>query len=253
MTDFRISFQLYSARKFPPLEAQIDTLAAIGYDAVEAYGDVYQSDPAAFRALLDRAGLSCPSVHVSLAALDADHARCVDGARTLGVEIVVVPYLQPQERPADAAGWKAVGLRLASHARALAESGFQLAWHNHDFEFAPLPDGSRPIDHLLAPSGVMWEADVGWICRAGQEPAGALAAFAGRLAAFHIKDLAPAGVTEEDGWTDVGAGSVDWPALWPTIAGSAAQLLICEHDNPADWQRFARRSHDYLSRLAGAR
>jgi sugar phosphate isomerase/epimerase len=253
MTDFQISFQLYSARKFPPLKAQLETLAAIGYDAVEPYAAVYEGDPAGFRTMTNAAELDCPSAHMSLAALDADRAGCIDRARTLGLSIVVVPFLPPPQRPSDTAGWKAIGERLAEHAAALAESGVKLAWHNHDFEYAPLADGSRPIEHLLAAPGVLWEADIGWIVRAGADPARALSQFRSRLAAFHIKDLADAGTTEEDGWADVGAGRIDWPKLWPEIAGSGARLLICEHDNPADWQRFARRSYAYLSRLAGAR
>jgi sugar phosphate isomerase/epimerase len=253
MTDFQISFQLYSARKFPPLKAQLETLAAIGYDAVEPYAAIYESDPAAFRAQLNAAGLDCPSAHMALATLDADRGRCIDMARTLGLSVVVVPFLPPQQRPSDAAGWKAIGQRLAEHAAALAESGLKLAWHNHDFEYVPLADGSRPIEHLLGPAGVLWEADIGWIVRAGADPARALPQFRSKLAAFHIKDLAAPGATEEDGWADVGAGRIDWPQLWPHIVASGARLLICEHDNPADWQRFARRSYAYLSRLAGAR
>ena len=53
--------------------------------------------------------------------------------------------------------WRA-GRRSArawpAHAAALAEAGLKLAWHNHDFEYVTLPDGSRPIDHLLAAPGV---------------------------------------------------------------------------------------------------
>jgi sugar phosphate isomerase/epimerase len=252
MADYQISFQLYSARKFPPLKDQLRVLAEIGYDAVEPYGAIYEEDPAAFRGMINAAGLDCPSAHVSLAALDADRKRCVDIARTLGLSIVVVPFLPPPQRPTDATGWKAVGRRLAEHASALADAGLRLAWHNHDFEYVPLADGSRPIEHLLAPRNVMWEADIGWIHRASAEPVGALSEFPGKLAAFHIKDVASAGTTGEDGWADVGSGRIDWRRLWPSIAGSGARLLVCEHDNPADWRRFARRSYDYLSRLAMA-
>ena len=52
MTNYRISFQLYSARKFPPVAAQLEALAAIGYDAVEPYGGAYQGDVGGFRELL---------------------------------------------------------------------------------------------------------------------------------------------------------------------------------------------------------
>jgi sugar phosphate isomerase/epimerase len=248
MADYKISFQLYSARKFPPLEQQLEALAVIGYDAVEPYGAVYEQDPAGFRTKVDTAGLTCPSAHIPLAALDSNRPRAIEVARTLGLHTAVVPYLQPAERPRDTAGWKAIGERLAEHASAFAAAGMKLAWHNHDFEYEPLPDGSRPLEHLLAP-GVAWEADIGWIERAGAEPRHALLEHSDRIAAFHVKDVAPSGIYAEDGWADVGTGRIDWRALWPAMASAPARLLVCEHDNPSDWQRFARRSYDYLSRL----
>jgi sugar phosphate isomerase/epimerase len=252
MARYRIGFQLYSARKFPPLPAQLETLATIGYDAVEPFGAIYEDDPPAFRRLVDAAGLTCPSAHMAFASLERDRARCLQAARTLGLEVVVVPYLKPEDRPTDAAGWASFGRRLGEHAAALGEAGVKLAWHNHDFEYVALADGSRPIEHVLAPANVGWEADIGWIVRAGVAPAGALSRYRGKVAAFHIKDIARDGGAAEDGWADIGHGRIDWQALWPAIAGSGARLLICEHDNPSDWRRFAERSYAYLRRLSAA-
>ena len=51
-----------------------------------------------------------------------------------------------------------------------AASGFRLAYHNHDFEFVTLDDGSRLMDVLLAAEpALLWEADVGWLIRAGED------------------------------------------------------------------------------------
>ena len=251
MTDYRISFQLYSARSFPPVEAQLETLAAIGFDAVEPYGGAYGDDPAGLRKKLDAVGLACPSAHIGLADLDADRAAVVDVARTLGLETVVTPFLLPDQRPDDADGWQALGARLQEHAAALRESGLKFAWHNHAFEYAVLSDNTRPIDHLLAGPDVMWEADIGWIVRADRDVAAELSRFQGKLAAFHVKDLAPEGVTEDDGWTDVGAGTVDWRALLPAIEASGTDLLVLEHDAPSDWRSFAENSFRFLTGLVG--
>jgi len=73
---------------------------------------------------------------------------------------------------------------------------------------------------------------------------------AGDTIAFHIKDIAPAGTAEEDGWADVGHGTIDWKALWPHIAKAPkAGILVAEHDNPADWKRFAERSFASIKAL----
>lgn len=251
MTDYRISFQLYSARNFPPVEIHLEALAAIGFDAVEPYRGAYGDDPAGFRRKLDGFGLACPTAHIGLADLDADRAAVVATAKTLGLETVIVPAVPQDQRSQGVDGWKALGAGLAEHASALGESGLKLAWHNHDFEYVTLADGSRPIEHLLSGENVLWEPDLGWIVRGGCSIKAELEKFPGKVAAFHIKDVAPEGVTEDEGWTDIGSGTIDWPALWPTIAAAGSDLLVLEHDAPSDWRGFAERSYKFLTGLIG--
>jgi sugar phosphate isomerase/epimerase len=248
---YRLSFQLYSARKFPPIEKHLEVLSGIGYDAVEPYGGAYQADPKGFRAQCDAAGLSIPTCHMPLADLDADRAKLIDTAKTLGLETVIVPAVPQDQRSQTADGWKKLGARLADHAVALKAAGLGLAWHNHAFEYVTLPDGSRPIDHLLSGAGVKWEPDIGWIVRGGSDIAEELAKFAGKVAAFHIKDVAREGVTEDDGWTDIGAGTINWTALWPAIERAGTDLLVFEHDAPSDWEKFARNSYTFVAGLIG--
>lgn len=251
MANYWISFQLYSSRNFPPIETQLEGLAAIGYDAVEPYGGNFLSDPKGFRAKADALGLAIPTAHMPLANLDGDRAGVIDIAKTLGLETVVLPHVGGDARPSTSDGWKAFGHRLNDHAGHLAEAGLKLAWHNHDFEYVKLPDGSRPIDHVLAGAGVRFEADLAWIYRANADIAAEIARYGTKVAAFHIKDTAKPGVTKDDGWTDVGAGVIDWQKLWPAIAGTGATLLIMENDNPSDWRSFAANSYKYLNGLTG--
>jgi sugar phosphate isomerase/epimerase len=251
MANYRISFQLYSARNFPPIEKQLDTLAKIGFDAVEAFGGAYSSDPEGFRAKCDAAGLKIPTSHMPLSDLDADRNKVIDTARTLGLETIIVPAIPQAQRSQDAAGWAALGAKLADHAHAIREAGLKFAWHNHAFEYVRLDDGSRPIEHLLKGADVKWEPDVGWILRAGSDIATELGKFPGKVVAFHIKDVAPAGVTVDDGWTDIGKGTIDWRKLWPAIEKAGSDLLVFEHDAPSDWEGFARNSYKYVAGLIG--
>jgi len=250
MSDYRISFQLYSARNFPPLEAQLDTLAEIGFDAVEPYRGAFDT-AAAFRRKIDAVGLACPTAHLPVDLLLSDRAAFIDIAKTLGLEAAVLPYLVEEQRPGDRAGWEAFAGRLAESVPALAAEGIKLAWHTHAFEYEPLADGFRPIEALIAPAGMYYEPDIGWIARSGSPIEAELTRFPGRIVAFHVKDTAPEGVTKDDGWTDVGAGTIDWHAIWPTIAASGCDLLVMENDNPSDWKGFARHSFDFLAGLTG--
>ena len=60
-----LSFQLYSARTFEPLEAQFELLAGLGYKKVEAFGGLL-NDPQRLKSQLELHGLSMPSSHVGL-------------------------------------------------------------------------------------------------------------------------------------------------------------------------------------------
>src|SRR4051794_6875781 len=151
------SFQLYSARNFQPWDKVLKTVAQLGYTQVEGFGGVY-ADPEAFRRDLDVNGLSMPSGHFSIDLLENDFDGAVKIAKTLGVRLIACPHIAADLRPTDAAGWKAFGGRLGKVGDKANAAGFDFAWHNHDFEFKPLPDGSHPQRHILdaAPS-IGWE------------------------------------------------------------------------------------------------
>lgn len=80
--------------------------------------------------------------------------------------------------------------------------------------------------------------------RAGADVLNWIDRHADRIVAVHVKDIAPEGqAQEEDGWTDVGHGTIAWPALARTLRDrTQARYYVMEHDNPADFERFARRS-----------
>ena len=66
---------------------------------------------------------------------------------------------------------------------------------------------------------------------------------ADRIAAAHIKDIAPEGeCVDEDGWADVGHGVMDWTAIMAALRKTDARWFVMEHDNPKDHSRFASRS-----------
>lgn len=237
-----VYFQLYSARK-TPLEEALGIIANAGYAGVEAYQDNF-IDALALKVALEKQGLSLPSMHINLESLRHDMDACLARAREFDCRHIVCPYLEEPERPTDVSGWQELGQELAVTGKRLQKAGCTLAWHNHDFEFVALADGTSPIEHLLDTANSMhWEVDVAWIVRAAADPAIWIERYQSRLSAVHLKDIAPAGqCMDEDGWADLGEGVVAWNTLMPLLAESPASLYITEHDNPSDLTRFARRS-----------
>lgn len=239
-----VSFQLYSAREFTPWDSVFERLAKLGYTKVEGFGGVYE-DPAACRDLLDKTGLSMPSGHFfPMEQFDDDIGKVIATAKTLGMERLFCPALPPEQRTADAGHWQSVGERLEAIGAKIRDAGLRFGWHNHDFEFVTCDDGRLPMDILLeaAPS-IEWEADIAWIVRGGQDPLAWISKYTDRITTAHVKDIAPEGeCADEDGWADVGQGTMDWKAIMAALRTAGADLFIIEHDKPSDVDRFAARS-----------
>lgn len=238
------SFQLYSARKFQPWEDVFAMVAKAGYTQVEGFGGLYD-DPGGLRAMLDRNGLTMPTSHFSLDMLEDDFPAARRIAETLGIGTLICPHIAEESRPADEAGWKAFAGRLAAVHENCRKAGLRFAWHNHDFEFVPCADGSIPQKTILeAAPDIGWEIDVAWVVRGGADAMQWIDDYASRIVAAHVKDIASAGsAQDEDGWADVGHGTMDWPAIIKALRDKTpARVFVMEHDNPSDVGRFARRS-----------
>lgn len=245
----KISFQLYSARNFLPWSTVIKRLAELGYAEVEGFPGVYD-DAASMRALLDENGLTMPTAHFPIDMLEDNLAGAMDVCETLGIQTVYCPYLAPEQRPEDRAGWSDFAGRLSLAHRKVVDTGRAFGWHNHDFEFRALADGSIPMQTILeAAPDIDWEADIAWIVRGGADPLDWIERHGQRITAAHVKDIAPEGeCPDEDGWSDVGHGTMDWAALTAALRQKTrTKWFVMEHDNPNDFDRFASRSFAALN------
>jgi sugar phosphate isomerase/epimerase len=246
------SFQLYSARNFPPLADMLARLAALGYRQVEGFGGLY-GELDTLEAALKKNGLFMPTAHMGLAQLKDIDATCrITDA--LGIRYVYCPAIGKEERENQPASkWVELGETLATLGEAYRRRGVGFGWHNHDFEFVPLSDGRLPMDILLETAAHNeWEMDVAWVVRGGQDPLDWIRRYGSRIHAVHVKDIAAKGeALNEDGWADVGHGTIDWPALAQAIKTQTnAQYWVMEHDNPSDVDRFASRSLASVKRWA---
>ncbi|MBI4922961.1 MAG: sugar phosphate isomerase/epimerase [Devosia nanyangense] len=243
------SYQLYSARNETSLDDTLKTLKQLGYTQVEGWGGQF-ADPAALAASLKAAGLVMPTAHIGYAQLE-DTAAAIKIAQTVGIQTIYCPAPPTPDYRAGMGDWAALGAGLAKIGAALNAAGIGFGYHNHHWEFAKGADGKYPIEVLLGASpSLEWEMDLAWVVKGGEDPVKWMDKYGSRISAVHVKDIAPAGeCVDEDGWADVGYGTLDWKSLLATIKQKTkAKYLVAEHDKPNDAVRFARRSIDSVKK-----
>ena len=228
------------------MEGTLAAVAAIGYREVELAG-FHGYEAQALREVLDRLELRAVAGHVGHDAL-SDPARrdaALTEALVLGQSFVVCPAAPEHLRSAE--GYRRVAADLTAAGEVALGMGLRLAYHNHDFDLTPGDGGTVPYDILLAdtdPELVAFELDLYWAVVAGVDPMALLARAPGRFPLVHVKDRAADGA-----FTDVGAGTLDFPRLLAAATAAGARHLIVEHDAPADPLASAAAGYAYLRDL----
>lgn len=242
----RIGVQLYSVRRLMQEDfvGTLEAVAAIGYDEVEFAG-YFDREPQEVKAILDRLGLDAPAAHVSIDLLRSDLAGTIERARAIGHRYLICPWLAPQERDSIAA-YRALAAFFDEVGAACREAGLAFAWHNHEFEFEEL-EGRVPFDILLDetdPELVTFELDLFWIVKGGADPLAYFERHPGRFPLCHVKDMTAGGEM-----VDVGAGAIDFAAIFARAAPAGLRYFFVEHDEPAEPLASIAASHDHLRAL----
>lgn len=244
-----LSLQLYSLRDVGGADASCAVAREAGFQLVEPYGGLMAS-PGELKTSLKTHGLVAPTAHVGIEGLRDDLRRVTAICKDIGITQVFMPAFGDGERTGSDADWSARGEELGRMADELAEQDIRLGYHNHHWEFEST--GERAALEALfdgaSGSALNWQADIAWIARAGQDPIAWMDRYKNLLASVHVKDLAPEGENlDEDGWCDLGQGTMDWPKLWNHARKLGAIPMVVEHDKPARPAEFARSAKNYLS------
>ena len=244
----KLAVQMYSLRALEnPLDDVLGEVAAAGYDGIETVGTQGVTADE-LSALLEKHGLRVASSHTALTDLENDPEGVVAFNKAVGNDTIVVPWIDPGARSEDAEGWQDLGVRLGELAKKLTQSDMKLLYHNHDFEMQMVA-GRPALEWLVEGAGksLGLELDLAWVVRGNQDPLEMLQTFSGRVDRVHVKDIAPVGENEdEDGWADVGSGTLEWDVLLPAAEAAGAEWFVVEHDNPKDPVASVRNSAAYL-------
>lgn len=248
----RLSIQLYTLRTLEDVDRILDTVAEAGYRYVETVGS-HLDNAAGIRSKLDARGLKASSSHVSLAALREKPDAIVEACRTLGFTDLFMPAVPPEQRDMAADGWRSLGKELGQLAQRFQRDGIRLGYHNHHWELKPKEGDKTALELIFEAaegSPLAWQVDVAWLSRGNVDPKEWINRYRSKITAAHVKDIAPPGQNEDqDGWTDVGSGVLDWRDLWRACRQAGAEWMVVEHDKPADPGQTARASFAFLKTI----
>lgn len=242
----------------------------MGYDGVELAG-LYGIQPIEVKKILDEVGLVPISAHVPLDELMQDPQKVADDYKIIGVNYVVVPYL-PEEYRHNTPGYSKVIEEMKKIGSVMKDNGIKLLYHNHDFEFVTLSDGTFGFDDIYTqiPADVlMVEPDVCWIKVAGQDPVKYINKYGSRCEIVHLKDFIKEGnpknlykligieteESEEDTgifeFRPVGFGQQIWEPILDASIKAGSKWVVVEQDEHYNLTPLeaAKRSRDYLKIL----
>lgn len=252
---FHIGLQLYSVRQDlqRDFRGTLQKVRDLGYEGVEFYNEFAGYTPEQVRALCDSLGLTIFSNHVPVRLLMTDPDRVIAESRILGMKYITIPSI-PTRPAVDPEGFKQTVAAIGEIGKKVRAAGFELLYHNHDFEFALLPDGTVGHDYMFAttdPADVGVELDVCWADYAGANVPELVRKYAGHLPVLHMKDYYQAGKSDADPYALVGEqggsgggrrgfeyrplgkGVVDLPAVIEAARQTGVTWLCVEQDDPS--------------------
>jgi sugar phosphate isomerase/epimerase len=154
--------------------------------------------------------------------------------------------------------------QLNANGKIAQKFGMKVLVHNHTGEFEKLTDSPRTTyDVLLAetdPALVTMQIDIGWTYIAGVDPIALFKAHPGRFELWHIKDvfglktvnpsLGPNARTSSMAFAPVGAGQIDFKAVFANASVAGLKHFALEHDNAAAWGDSLAAARTSLQNLA---
>jgi sugar phosphate isomerase/epimerase len=244
----QIALQLYTVRALAAadLAGTLRAVAAAGYRSVELAG-LPDTAPQELARLLTESGLRPIASHEGIERLRVDPIAVGARLDVLGCDRAVVPWI-PEEDRRTVDDVRRFAAELGALARTIGDRGIRLAYHNHDFEFAPL-DGTTVWDILLAelPAEVELELDVYWASVGGRDPVTEIRANADRVRLLHMKDRL-GGSEPHD--APAGEGTLAFPEIVEAGGEAGVEWYVAEQDDPHDAVADIATAARYLESLA---
>jgi sugar phosphate isomerase/epimerase len=237
-----VGIQLFSVRseivKDP--KGVLQKIAAAGYSDVEMYGlsaenKFYGLTVKELAQVLKDNNLKSPSGHYAPENFlfekgnGDDVKNFCEVGHILGHKYIIIPWMSPERRN-NIEQYKALTDRINKAGEICKAAGLQLAYHNHDFEFADF-NGEHGYEILLNNTDkdlVKMEMDLYWVVRAGYNPVELFKKHPGRFHLWHVKDMDKIDRTKN---TEVGNGTVDFKTIFANAKLAGVKHYMVEQEN----------------------
>jgi sugar phosphate isomerase/epimerase len=220
------------------LPGTLAMLNKAGFRDIET-ASFYGRDSAAFRKLLDDAGLSCSSLIAGYDDLSKDLDQVIRDARNLGAGYILTSGMPHHGELTETDVKNAAAMFNAWGARTKA-AGIQFGYHPHGFEFVHTEKAT--LFDVLAqetdPGLVTFELDTFWFAIAGADPAAYLERYPNRFPLMHLKDLAKgterngSGYAPDEDSVALGAGMLRWPDILRAARQAGVKGFYIEDESP---------------------
>ena len=245
----RIGLQLYTVRSLMAndVEGTLSLVAAIGYSEVEFAG-LFDRSPRQVRKTLDGLGLTAPATHLGIGVFRDGLDEAIEAGHTLGHRFLILPSL-PRSAFASTDAVRRIAEEMNGFGERCRTAGLRFGFHNHATELGQV-EGEVPLRLLLEhtdPALVTFEVDLFWMVDGGGDPLAYFAAYPGRFELCHVKDRTASGEM-----VDVGAGVIDFPAIFARARRAGLEHYFVEHDDPKDPADSVATSFHYLRSLREA-
>lgn len=254
-----VGFQAYTVRHelAKDFYGTLKAVRDLGYNGVEFYGEYYGNDIVQVKKWCTELGLIPFSNHIPYQQMIDDLDKVIAENVMLGVQYIAFPYMAAEGRPGEnPEEFKSIVAKLGEIGAKVGSYGIQLLYHNHDFEFVTLPDGTVGHDYIFANnerSNLQVELDICWADYSGFKPAEVIAKYPGAVPIIHAKDYKLEGklskapyaliganndhsMKDEGGWFEyrpLGCGQVDIPGTIKAAIDGGMQWLCVEQDEPS--------------------
>lgn len=230
--------------------ATLDTIKALGITNIE-FSNLFKRTAKEIRSLLDERGMKCTSFGVGYPDLENKIEEVAANAKALGAEFVRVAWVPHQGDFTLAMAQKTVE-DFNKFGKTLSESGLTFCYHNHGYEFQPVPaevasevkGGAEKtlFDYIVQktdPKYVSFEMDILWTFFPGQNPAEILKRYPNRFKLMHVKDLRKGVEGNMSGGTPVqndvalGTGQLNLTEILKAANKTSIKYYYIEDESPS--------------------